>query len=63
MLNSKNLVAVVVSLLVTLIEEQIMETSKLGITTLRLEVSNKAKISGHCQLLSDKPESWQLNSN
>lgn len=58
MLNSKNLVAVVVSLLVTLIEEQIIETSKLGITTLRLEVSNKAKIGGHCQLLS-----WQLNSN
>lgn len=63
MLNSKNLVAVVVSLLVTLIEEQIIETSKQGITTLRFEVSNKAKIGGHCQLLSDKPESWQLNSN
>lgn len=58
MLNSKNLVAVVVSLLVTLIEEQNIETSKLGITTLRLEVSNKAKIGRHCQLLS-----WQLNSN
>lgn len=63
MLNSKNLVAVVVSLLVTLIEGQIMEMSKLGITTLRLEVSNKAKISRHFQLLSDKPEPWQLNSN
>uniref|UniRef100_A0A8C6U030 DNA 3'-5' helicase n=1 Tax=Neogobius melanostomus TaxID=47308 RepID=A0A8C6U030_9GOBI len=57
-----NPVVVVVSPLVALMEQQVKEASKLGVTAMQLgENSDKEIFSGQAQLLFGSPEAWLLN--
>ncbi|XP_062332384.1 putative ATP-dependent DNA helicase Q1 [Osmerus eperlanus] len=60
--HNENPVAIVVSPLVALMEDQVKEATELGITAMQFGVHNKVDItSGRCQLLFGSPESWLLN--
>ena len=53
---------IVISPLVELMNDQIKEASKLGITAMRLDVhSDKDILEGRCQLVFGSPETWLLN--
>ena len=59
---STNPIFVIVSPLVELMNDQIKEASKLGITSMRLDVHSDTDIQeGKCQLVFGSPESWLLN--
>ena len=59
---SSNPIFIVVSPLVELMDDQIKEASKLGITAMRLGVhSDKDIQEGRCQLVFGSPETWLLN--
>ena len=58
---SINPIFIVISPLVELMNDQIREASKLGITAMRLDVhSDKDILEGRCQLVFGSPETWLL---
>ncbi|CAB1426615.1 unnamed protein product [Pleuronectes platessa] len=62
MRHNENPVVIVVSPLVTLMEDQVKEATEMGITAMQLGVHDEVDItSGRWQLLFGSPESWLLN--
>ncbi|ROK23451.1 ATP-dependent DNA helicase Q-like 3 [Anabarilius grahami] len=60
--RNENPAVIVVSPLVTLMENQVIEATEMGITAMQLGVHDEVDItSGRCQLLFGSPESWLLN--
>ena len=58
---SINPIFIVISPLVELMNDQIKEATKLGITAMRLDVhSDKDILEGRCQLVFGSPETWLL---
>ncbi|CAB1423608.1 unnamed protein product [Pleuronectes platessa] len=60
--HNENPVVIVVSPLVTLMEDQVKEATEMGIMSMQLGVQDEVDITGgSCQLLFGSPESWLLN--
>ncbi len=58
---SENPLVVVVSPLIALMEDQVKEATKFGLSAMQLGVhKSKDILSGHCQLVSGSPEVWLL---